>query len=32
MKEILEEAVDTLVVDVAADHNKLTLAVELNIF
>jgi hypothetical protein len=29
MEEILEEAVDTFVVDVAAHHNKLALAVEL---
>jgi hypothetical protein len=30
MEEVLEEAVDTLVVDVAADNNKLALAVQLN--
>ena len=29
MEEVSEEAVDTLVVDVAADHHKLPLAVQL---
>jgi hypothetical protein len=29
VEEIFEEAVDTLVIDVATDHNKLSLAVQL---
>ena len=29
MKEVLEEAVDALIVDVAADNDKLTLGVKL---
>jgi hypothetical protein len=29
VEEIFEEAVDTLVIDVATDHNKLSLAIQL---